>query len=204
MRRTIILLTAVTALCAAAPAQAGLLSGVLPGLVSSGDTPSTCDTSLSQPFARWGDSNYYVLVPGGSFEAGTAGWKLGTGARVVTGNEAFYVRSTSDRYSLDVPAGVTVTTPPMCFAVGDWHARLFATGGGSIKVKVVVKSTLGILSVLDGGTIRGSSTWQPSPQLQMLLTNVTGLLAIDSISLRLTPSAHVRIDDIYLDPIKSS
>ena len=164
MRRSIILLAVASALCAAAPAQAGLLSGVLPGLVSSADTPDVCETSLSQPFARWGDSNYYVLVPGGSFEPGTPAWKLGAGARIVLGNEPFYVHSKSDRYSLDVPAGVTVTTPPMCFQLGDWHARLFATGGGTIKVKVVVKSLLGVLSILDGGTIQGSSTWQPSPR----------------------------------------
>jgi len=39
----------------------------------------------------------------------------------------------------------------------------------------------------------------------MLLTNITGLLATDSVSFRFVPSdnASLRIDDVYLDPWKS-
>jgi hypothetical protein len=205
MRRFIMLLVvAGSALLVTAPAQAGLLSGLLPGLVSPSDTPKTCNVAYSQPFARWGDTNQYVLVPGGSFEPNTGSWTLGPGAKIVTGNETFYVHSSADRYSLYVPAGVNVTTPPMCFALGDWHMRLFASGGGTVRVRIVVKSLLGVLSVLDGGSVRVNSTWQPSPEVRMLLTNITGLLATDSVSFLLTPSANTRLDDVYLDPIKSS
>jgi hypothetical protein len=204
-RLSIFVAASASAVALATPAQAGLLSGVLPGLVSPSDTPSTCDTNVSQPFARWGDSSYYVLVPGGSFEPGSPAWKLGGGAKVVTGNETFYVRSTADRYALYMPAGSTVSTPPMCFAAGDWKLRFFAKGGGSVRVKIVVKSLLGVLSVLDGGTVKSGSTWQPSPAVNLLLSNVTGILATDSISLRLTAgSVAMRIDDVYLDPWKST
>ncbi|MGH3034140.1 MAG: hypothetical protein ACRDON_06230 [Gaiellaceae bacterium] len=204
-RLSVLLAAGATAVAFATPAQAGLLSGVLPGLVSPTDTPSTCDTNVSQPFARWGDSSYYVLVPGGSFESGTPAWKLSGGAKVVAGNETFYVHSTADRYALYMPAGSTVTTPPMCFAAGDWKLRFFTKSGGSVRVKIVVKSLLGVLSIIDGGTVKSGSTWQPSPAVGLLLTNVTGLLATDSISLRLTSgTAAVRIDDVYLDPWKST
>jgi hypothetical protein len=202
------LLTLVVALCAlvpAAPAQAGsLLSGVLPGLVSPSDTPSTCDTAASQPFARWGDTRSYVLVPGGAFEPGSPGWKLSGGAKVVSGNEPFYVHSTADRYSLYLPAGSSVTTPPMCFGLGDWNVRLFSAGSGTVRVKIVVKSLLGVLSVLDGGSVPSGSTWKPSADVKLLLTNLGGLLATDSISLRFVPAntAGLRIDDVYLDPWK--
>jgi hypothetical protein len=193
------------ALAPAAPARAeGLLSGALPGLVSPADTPSVCDTSASQPFARWGDYNSYVLVPGGSFESGAAGWKLSGGAKVVSGNEPFYVHSRADRYSLYLPAGGTATTPPTCFAPGDWHVRFFSAGSGTLRVKIVVKSLLGVLSVLDGGSVSSGSTWKPSPEVRLLLTNVCGILATDSISLRFVPSntSGIRIDDVYLDPWK--
>lgn len=205
-RPLLILVVLLCGLVPAAPAQAGgLLSGVLPGLVSPSDTPATCDESASQVFKRWGDNNYYVLVPGGSFEPGGAAWKLSGGAKIVLGNEPFYVRSTADRYSLYLPAGSTATTPPMCFAFTDWHLRFFTSGSGSIRVKIVVKSVLGVLSVLDGGTVSSGSTWKPSPEVGLLLTNLGGLLATDSISLRITPTsrAAVRIDDVYLDPWKS-
>jgi hypothetical protein len=50
-------------------------------------------------------------------------------------------------------------------------------GGGS-------KSLLGVLTVLDGGTVTSGGTWQLSPRIGLLLTNVTGILSTDSISLR--------------------
>jgi hypothetical protein len=204
-RPLFILAVIVCALAPAAPAHAeGLLSGVLPGLVSPADTPSVCDTSASQPFARWGDYNSYVLVPGGSFESRAAGWTLSGGAKVVSGNEPFYVNSRADRYSLYLPAGSTATTPPMCFDPGDWHLRFFSAGSGTVRVKIVVKSVLGLLSILDGGSVSSGSTWKPSPEVQLLLTNVCGILATDSISLRITPAntSGLRIDDLYLDPWK--
>lgn len=206
-KRPLFILAAV--LCALVPAQTaqagGLLSGVLPGLVSPSDTPDTCDTSTSQPFSRWGDKNNYVLVPGGAFEPGTPSWNLSGGAKVVSGNEPFYVHASSDRYSLYMPAGSSATTPPMCFELGDWHLRFFSSGSGTMRVKIVVKSLLGVLSVLDGGTVSAGSAWKPSPEVEALLTNVTSLLSTDSISLRIVApkSSAVRIDDIYLDPWKS-
>jgi hypothetical protein len=205
-RPTLILLVALGALAFSAPAHAsGLLSGVLPGLVSPSDTPDTCDTNTSQPFSRWGDNRYYVLTPGGSFEPGGPAWKLNGGAKVVKGNEPFYVNSAADRYSLYLPAGSSATTPPMCFGLGDWNARFFSSGSGTVRVKVVVKSLLGVVSVLDGGTVSSRSTWSPSADVGLLLTNLCGLLATDSISLRFVPSgtAGLRIDDVYLDPWKS-
>jgi hypothetical protein len=204
-RPLLILAMALWALIVATPAHAeGLLSGVLPGLVSPSDTPETCDESASQPFKRWGDDNYYVLVPGGAFEPGSPGWKLSGGARIVAGNEPYYVHSSADRYSLYLPSGSSATTPPMCFDVGDWHLRFFSSGSGTVRVKIVVKSLLGVLSVLDGGSVSSGSTWRPSPEVSLLVSNLCGLISTDSISLRITPArtSGVRIDDVYLDPWK--
>jgi hypothetical protein len=41
------------------------------------------------------------------------------------------------------------------------------------------------------------TTWQPSPEMQLLLTNLTGLLAVDSVSLQFLPmgTTTLRIDD---------
>jgi hypothetical protein len=203
-RPPFVIVAALCVLAFSSTAQAGLLSGLLPGVVSPSDTPSVCETTVSQPFARWGDSSSYVLVPGGSFESGSPDWALSGGARIVSGNEPFYVHSKNDKYSLYMPAGSSVTTPPMCFAPGDWKLRFFATGG-TVRVKVVVKSLLGVLSVLDAGTVSSGGTWQPSPELKLYLTNLGAVLATDSISLRLVAgSSSVRIDDAYLDPWKST
>jgi hypothetical protein len=191
-------------------AHAGLVSGLLPGLVSPSDTPATCDTTSSQAFASVdGDKSNYVLVPGGSFESGAPGWTLGRGAAVVSGNEPWKVHGRGDSHSLYIPSGSSATTPPMCFAPGDWHMRFFAASSSkslsSLQVRVRVKSLLGVLSILDGGKISTNSTWEPSPRLALTLTNLTGILATDSVSFQFVPSdaASWRIDDVYLDPWKS-
>ena len=197
-------------LVSAPAANAGLLSGLLPGLVSPSDTPSSCNTTASQPFLPWGDSSSYVLAPGGSFESGAPGWTLGRGASVVSGNEPYYVHARTDSHSLYIPSGSYATTPPMCFAYGDWHLRFFAASSSSslssLRVQVVVKSLLGVLSIFDGGTVAMNSKWQPSPRLALLLTNLTGLLATNAVSFRFVPNdgASWRIDDVYLDPWKDT
>jgi hypothetical protein len=191
-------------------AHAGLISGVLPGLVSPADTPSSCNTTAVQAFKKVdGDTSNYVLAPGGSFESGAPGWTLGRGAGVVSGNEPWKVNGRGDGHSLYIPSGSYAITPPMCFAAGDWHMRFFAASSSSrtssLQVRVRVKSLLGVLSILDGGKIATNSTWQPSPRLALLLTNVTGILCTDSVSFQFVPSdsASWRIDDVYLDPWKS-
>jgi hypothetical protein len=97
----------------------------------------------------------------------------------------------------------------VCFATGDWHLRLFARNAGSrpgsLHVQVIVPSLLGLLSVLDGGTINGDGVWAPSPRLSLLLSNVTGLLGSKAVAFRFTTSgrgAAYQIDDVYLDPWK--
>jgi hypothetical protein len=191
-------------------AHAALIGGLLPGLVSPADTPASCDTTSSRAFASVdGDRSNYVLVPGGSFENGAPGWTLGRGAAVVSGNEPWKVHGTADSHSLYVPSGSSVTTPPMCFAPGDWHMRFFAVSSSSsfssLQVRVRVRSLFGVLSILDGGKISTNSAWQPSPRLALTLTNVTGLLTTDAVSFQFIPSdsASWRIDDVYLDPWKS-
>lgn len=179
------------------------------GLLSTGSA-SYCDTTQFQPFSAWGDTTHYVLTPGGSFDGGPA-WTLSGGAAVVSGNEPYHVHALSDSHSLSVPSGSVAQTPTMCFAPGDWHMRLFAVNTGNqysgLHVTVVVHSLLGVLSILDGGTISSTSTWQPSPQVRLTLTNLTGLVGTCAIAFRFTPTGSAaawRIDDVYLDPFKST
>jgi hypothetical protein len=191
-------LTGLLALLAALaiPADAGLLGT---------GSASYCDPFSSQVFKPWGDSSNYMLTPGGSFEDGTPTWKLSGGAKIISGNEPYYVHSKNDRRSLYMPAGSTASTPSMCFAAGDWHLRFVNTGSGQIRVAVTVNSLLGVLSILDGGTVSGNGTWKPSPKVGLLLTNVTGLLTTKAISIRLTASGGAaQVDDVYLDPFKDT
>jgi hypothetical protein len=180
----------------AIPADAGLLGT---------GSASYCDPNSSMVFLPWGDRSNYMLTPGGSFEESTTLWKLNGGAKVVSGNEPYFIHAKNDRKSLYMPSGSSVSTPTMCFAAGDWHLRFVSTGSGSLRVTVTVNSLLGLVSILDGGTVSNNGTWKPSPQVSLLLTNVGGLLTTKAISIRITASSGAsQIDDVYLDPWKDT
>jgi hypothetical protein len=182
--------------CLAIPADAGLLGT---------GTASYCDPYSSTPFQAWGDTSKYMLTPGGTFEDGTPSWKLSGGAKIVSGNESFFIHSKNDRNSLYMPAGSSASTPTMCFAPGDWHMRFVGTGTGKVRVTVTVNSVLGALTILDGGTVSNNGTWNPSPKVGLLFTNVSGLLTTKAISLHFTSTSGAsQIDDVYLDPWKDT
>jgi hypothetical protein len=176
----------------AAPASAGL------GLA--------CPSPTSTPFAAWSDYAYYAFAPDGGFEAGASGWSLGGGARVVAGNESFYVHSKTDRVSLSLPAGASATTPGMCISLLSSKMRFVARGdsGSKVKVQIIYRGLLSnVLGILDGGTYSTGGSWKPSPQIGML-GGVLPLLT-SSVSFRFTAvGVAAAIDDVYLDPMKSS
>lgn len=174
------------------------------GLLGTG-AAKYCDPFSFKAFLPWGDGAHYMLMPGGSFEDGAPSWALSGGAKTVSGNESFFLNSKTDKKSLYMPSGSSATSPTMCFAAGDWHLRFVNKGSGQLKVNVQVRSLLGLLSVLDGGTVRPGETWAPSPKVGLLLTNVGGLLTTKAISVRITASGGAaQIDDAYLDPWKDT
>jgi hypothetical protein len=73
-----------------------------------------------------------------------------------------------------------------------------------LKVQVVYRGLLSsVLGIFDGGTISAGGTWKPSPALGML----GGLLPLltTSVSFHFTAiNGAAAIDDVYLDPMKSS
>ena len=173
---------------------------------------SSCDTTASQKFSRWGDSSYYASLLNGGFESSGA-WTLSGGARVVSGNEPFDISGNSrDGHSLLLPAGSSASSGTVCFALGDWHLRFLmrnvGSSSGRLRVQVIVPSLLGgLLSVLDAGTVSGSGTWAPSPRIALLLSNVTNLIGTRAVAFRFTPvglGAAYQVDDVYLDPWKGT
>jgi hypothetical protein len=199
--------TATVALALPGVGQAALLGDALPGLLSPAGGNPVCDPNAYQAFKRFSDDSYYVLMPGGAFE-GANSWALKGGAKVVRGNETFYLHGSGDAYSLFLPEGASATTPAMCFDFADWHARFVARDkgtGGRVRVTVVVKSLLGVVSSLDAGTVDTADGWRPSPRVSLLLSNLGGLLATDAIQFRFSAlRGSVQLDDAYLDPWKNT
>jgi hypothetical protein len=182
-----------------APAANANLLSLLPG--SCGNQPST------QPFAQFGDYSSYTPVPGGTFEAGSPGWKLSGGAQVVSGNESYNVSGTGS-HSLSLPAGSSALSPASCTSIYNPTARLFVRNTGSSQSRLVVEAVyptlLGTLTT-PLGEVSASSHWAPSPTLGLLLSNALSTLSLNqtTVAFRFVPadsSGQWSIDDVYLDP----
>jgi hypothetical protein len=180
-------------------ALAGLPATSQAALISTG----SCDNSaLSKPFAQWGDSNQYKLVPGGDFEGSLSGWTLSGGAKVVSGNGPYGAGS----HSLYLPAGASVTTPYTCVNAAYPSFRLFAKNQSllsTIVPQIVYKLPLLGATALPIGAIALSPNWSPSAPL-LTASLVTGLLngGTAQVALKFTallgPST---VDGIYVDPL---
>jgi hypothetical protein len=196
MRRLVALCTIVVGLAVTSgTASAG--GGLLSGLVGGG-----CGAT-APAFLPWGDWSSYYLAPNGGFEAGTSGWTLSGGAAVVTqDNEPWYLAGFGS-HALSIPAGGTASTS-VCFGVTYPAVRFFAAGDrgdATIHVRVVSRSLLGALSVLDGGTFTTGSAWRPSPKLSTLFSALASPLGSKTMTLQFTvESGTAQIDDLFVDP----
>lgn len=183
----------------------GALSVMLALGVTSGNAGLgiACPDPTTQPFKPWSDYARYAAVPDGGFEAGASGWKLAGGAKVVAGNEPFYLRSKYDKWSLSLPAGSSATSPPMCISLLSSKMRFVGGGSkGSVKLQILYRGLLSsTLGVFDGGTVSSSGVWAPSPEMSML-GGVLPLLT-QSVQFRfVATSGAMRVDDVFLDPWK--
>ena len=173
-----------------------------------------CPDPVSQVFQPWGDYAQYAFVPNGGFESGTYGWAVAGSPKVVAGNESFFVHSRYDRYALSIPAGSSVTSPPMCIGLLNSKMRFFVSNTGDpnarLKVQVLYNGGVGsllslatkLLGISDAGYVTAGSAWQPSEQVGML----SGALPLltSSVQFRFTAvdgGGNFRIDDVYLDPL---
>ena len=204
VRRLTTLLAASAALMLAAPAaQAGVITS----------SAASCDTHVySKPFANWLDFMNYVPVPGGSFERGDAAWTLSGGAKVVSGNESFYVRSSKDARSLLIPRGATVTSRSVCVGLAEPTLRFFAKQNGgllgtataNLAVSVEFETQTGLIMTAPIGAAAVSSGWAPT--LPMAATaNLLPLLPNDTTAVRFkfaAVSGDWQIDDVYVDPMR--
>jgi hypothetical protein len=193
--------TAVAALAAAPAASAGALVA----------SASSCEEQvLERPFARWLDPLTYHLVPGGTFEDGAAGWTLSK-ARVVDGNEPFYVHGAGERRSLSLPPGSVATSPVMCTGIDKPIMRFFAKSSGgllslsTLSVEVLFETSGGRVLALPVGVVLPHTKWQPTLPLPVLASLLPLLPSEQSpIAFRFRPlgGATWTIDDVYLDPLK--
>jgi hypothetical protein len=171
-----------------------------------------CEThAYSQPFARWGDNAQYTPVDGGSFESGTPAWTLTGGSSVVSGNEPFYVRSSSDSKSLRIPQGGTATSRSICVGIHEPTMRFFAKQNGGLlgsltsvmTVEVLFETSLGVVLSAPVNVGALNSAWAPS-LTGVVVANLLPLMPNDTTAVAFRFRAVTgswNVDDLYVDPI---
>jgi hypothetical protein len=197
----ILFATAVAAMALLAPAgtaNAGLLSQ------SAGPCPSY---PMSQEFAKWLDPMKYTLAPGGSFES-SSGLTFTGGAKIVAGNEPHYLNKTTDKNSVLIPQGGTVTTGPICVGLDKLTVRFLAKRPSFALLPLMTVE--GVFTTKTGGTASlplvgvplAGNSW--SVQLPMITTGALLELG-DTTMMRFRIRALTgtwQVDDFYVDPMR--
>jgi hypothetical protein len=179
------------------------------GILVNTESAKNCTTQvLEQPFKRWLDYFHYTLVPGGNFESGAPAWTLSK-AKVVSGNETFYVRSTKDARSLSLGASGVATSRPVCVGLDYVFMRLFARNRGlptsALSVEVLFENSLGKVVALPIGVVPGlMPSWQPTLPIPVV-ANLLPLLPNErtAVAFRVRATGlggNWQIDDVYVDP----
>jgi hypothetical protein len=182
---------------------AALAACVLPTASAQAATGSCSSSGLTQPFSKWGDTNYYELVSQGSFEGSVSEWTLLAGAHRASVSESYGVTGTVGKSSLALPAGASVQSPYMCVSPERPTFRLFARNVSTLStvlVQVVYRTSHGS-AVYTVGTVALSANWQPT--LPMLTQPPTGCLSggTAQAALRFTAvTGESEIDDVFIDP----
>jgi hypothetical protein len=148
-----------------------------------------------------------MLAPDGDLEGGATSWLLQGGARTVEGNEPFNVGRTADHTSLQLPAGSSATTAPMCIGVEHRTMRFFASAAtsGALVVTATYTKRNGTVKSVRLGAARGTPAWAPSDVLPMRVNekaeNFDNALWVTLTFAPRGADAWL-IDDVYIDPFR--
>jgi hypothetical protein len=201
-KRKVLPLLATAAVVVVAAIGAGTASAH--GQASSSSCPAFTTT---EPFTAWGDPGDYFLAPGGDFEGSLTGWTA-RGAKIVSGNEPFYVTAASDSHSLSLPKGATAKTPSICVSLDTPDLRLFVKNTGAaaatLNVTMTYTNNQGKPYTATVAKLTAGSSWTLSPPV-LFLANIQSILSTNNqtwVSFTFTSTGSFLIDDLYVDPIK--
>jgi hypothetical protein len=176
---------------AAVPAQAAKSKEV--------SSPSQCtEPTLYQPFLAFGDSNYYALPAGESYDNFTGkGWVLSGGAKFIQTTLLDGVTG----YVLDMPPNSTATSPNFCLNPEYPKAR-------AIIADVIGPPNLSFyVTYASSGQTPSSSipaptgnVWQLSPTFSLYPSSTPGWQLGTFTFASGSNASEVRVSNFYVDP----
>jgi hypothetical protein len=162
------------------------------------------DACEAREFARvfkpWHDRRLYTLAPGGDFETLAEGWTLEGGAALAAESSPFQLGTALGASSLELPAGSTALSPPICVGRGYPSFRFVAKSVDAAALKVEILYASG--KVKGRGRLKPAAEWAPTKKLSL----AQGQFKVKRgkatrIQLRFAVTeGTARIDDVYVDP----
>lgn len=157
---------------------------------------------FSRVFKPWHDRALYTLAPGGDFETQAEGWTLEEPAVMAVDSSPFLLGTALGSGSLELPAGATALSPPICvergFPTFRFVARSLTVEPSRLKVQVVYASG----RVKNAGRVKPGAEWAPTRKLSLAQGRFAGRRRGSAlVQLRFAAiSGAVRVDDVYVDP----
>ena len=165
-------------------------------------TKAPCEArTFARVFEPWNDSRLYTLAPGGDFETLAEGWTL-EGATVAADSSPFVLGAALGVSSLELPAGATALSPPICVERGfpsfRLAARTVSTDQAVVKVGVVYADG----RVKKTGRLKPAADWAVTRKLSLAQGRFRvrrGESALVQLRFAVTAGT-ARLDDVYVDP----
>lgn len=166
------------------------------------ETTTTCsEPQMFQPFSVFGDTSFYVPVPGESYDnlAGT-GWTLSGGAKIVTAT----LYDGTQGSVLEVPLKATATSPPVCVNnLYPYLRTMVRSLGGAVKVTIQYAIPSGWGSTKLAGEAKSStSVWQASSKLKVEVGPYSGwhLARFTLLGTGSKTTSDAQVYNFYVDP----
>jgi len=170
-----------------------------------------CPTfATTEPFVPWADTGDYFLGPAADFEGSLTGWTVKGGAKIVSGNEKYYVNAPTDSHSLLLPKNATATSPSICVTLDTPDIRLFyentGTANAQLTVNMTYTSNMGKASTVAVAKItvpKGTGWTVTSPIL--FLANIQSILSSNNqtwVTFQFVANSNLQVDDFFVDPVK--
>ena len=163
-------------------------------------TKATCTgQTFSQPFAAYGDTNYYTLASGGEFASPTTGWELSGGAKLVATTRP----DKTTGGALDMPSGAKAVSPAICVTLAYHKARLWVRNVKGAAGVLVAVSYPGVASQ-NVALLQGTGTSWTLPNAFDVLPGTSGSFE-EASQVRFVFKAggsggDFQIYDLYVDP----
>jgi hypothetical protein len=153
-----------------------------------------------QPYLSWKDANWYTLAPGQDVDSfNGAGWVLTGGAKLVTTTLA----DGSIGTVLDLPAGSTAVSPPMCVSSDYPTARVDVrdvSGPAGVRMLVAYTGTRSWENASGAGNVPAGSDWSVSPPIQLHPGNLFGWQEARYTFEGGPKGSDSQVYDFYVDP----